>query len=487
MSKKRLSTGIDGLDQIIFGGLIPKRSYLIRGGPGTGKTTFGFHFLEKGIKADEEVLFISLTESKNKLILDAKKRGFSIDQINFFDMSPNSNFFKENQDYDIFPPDQVEEEKYTKKILKKIKKIKPQRIFFDGIAQLKYLSSDQFRYRKKTLSFLKLASNLGATILLSSEVNENTGDNDLQFLVDGVINLEFEKNRRYLSVSKFRGSDFQAGKHAMKLKDKGAFVYPVLRTLKTKENQKATKLSSGVTEVDALLYGGIEAGTTTVITGPSGVGKTTLSMQFMKAASRRGERSVVYTFEENHRILLKRSESINIPLKKMQKKDNLQIHKINPLDYSPDEFTYKVRKEVEKKDAKIILIDSLAGYKLSFGQSGTNKIIESLHALSDYLTNRGITVFIINEVQNITGDFKATDFGISYMADNIIFLRYIETRGKLRKAIGVLKKRLSNFEKTLREFKITKYGIKVGEPLINLRGILTGNPEFIDEIDKGEI
>ena len=206
----------------------------------------------------------------------------------------------------------------------------------------------------------------------------------------------------------------------------------------------------------------------------------------MKEASGRGERSVIYTFEESPEILLKRSESINIPIKKMVQKDRLLIEKVDPLEYTPDEFTHKVKTEVEENNTKIVMIDSVSGYKLAFENlaNDNNEIVRNLHALTDYLTEMGITVLLINEIQNITGDFKVTELGISYMADNIIFLRYLEMEGVLNKAIGVLKKRLSDFENKMRQFQITKYGIKVGKPLTQLRGILTGNPEFTKKRER---
>ena len=426
------------------------------------------------------MLFITLTESKKSIIEDAKNRGFGIKKINFFDLSPGSNFFEENEQYDIFPSGQVEQAPISKKILNKIKTLNPDRIFFDGLDQLKYLSNDSFQYRKKILSFLQLASNTGATILLSSEVSENISDDDLQFLVDGVFNLEYKNENRIINITKFRGSNFEKGKHSFKLNEKGMVVFPILKPEKHIKKHNTFKNSSGIQEIDELLNGGIEGGTTTVITGPSGVGKTTLSMQFMKAASENGQRSVVYSFEETSETLIKRSESVNIPLREMKNNEILKIKKVDPLEYTPNEFSLEVIDEVENNNAKIVLIDSLAGYRLSFGENKNIHIVKSLHALSNYLNNLNVTVIIINEVRDITGNFRATDYGISYMADNIIFLRYLETQGKLKKAIGVLKKRLSDFEKYLREFKITNEGIKVGEPLKGLQGVLSGSPKIVE-------
>ena len=234
-------------------------------------------------------------------------------------------------------------------------------------------------------------------------------------------------------------------------------------------------ISSGIPEVDELLHGGIERGTVTVISGPSGVGKSTLGMQFMKEAAGRGERSVIYAFEEGIETLLSRCQAVNIPAHTMIERGTLSVVSVEPLKYTPNHFSNLVRQEVEENNAKIVMIDSTSGYKLSM--QGED-LIRQLHSLCQYLKNMGVTVILVNETHNITGEFSLTEVGISYLADNLIFLRYLELNGELRKAIGVLKKRVSDFERTLREFKITKYGIKVGEPLTQLRGILSGIPQI---------
>lgn len=487
---KRLSTGINGLDDILNGGLIPKRTYLVRGGPGTGKTTLGFHYLIAGIKNNHKSIFITLTESQKKMREDAENRGFDIKNIKFVDLSPSSKFIEESRDYDLFPSSEVDQKPLIDEIIKKIKENKPDRVFFDGITQLRYLSNDSFQFRKQILSLIQFAVIHNITLLLSSEASNNSPDDDLQFMSDGVINLEYNNNRRIINISKFRGSSFLKGNHSMKIKGDGINIYPKLRPETKKNDYKIESISSGIPEIDELLHGGLERGTTTVLSGPSGVGKTTLGIQFTKAASSRGERSVVYTFEESKETILKRLDSINIPVRKMIEERSLLIEKVNPLEYTPDEFTYKVKQEVEENDTKIVMIDSISGYKLAFeNMANGNKeteMVRNLHALTEFLMNRGIMVLLINEIANITGEFRVTELGISYMADNIVFLRYLEMQGELRKAIGVLKKRLSNFENKMRQFEITKHGIKVGEPLTQLRGILTGNPEFINSFKVGE-
>ncbi len=477
MSNNRLSTNIVGLDEVLNGGLIANRAYLVRGGPGTGKTTLGLHFLTAGAANGEQVLFITLGENVEQIRQNGENLGLDTSTLAFLDLSPTSDFFAKVQTYDIFSPAEVEREPMTQAIVEQVETLKPQRVFLDSMTQLRYLASDAFQFRKQVLSFLRFLVEQGATVLFTSEGSEEAPDEDLQFLGDGVIHLIFSTQERTLCVTKFRGSNFRSGCHSMLLTETGMQVFPrLLPERYYKEFVKET-ISSGVVGIDELLHGGLERGTITIISGPSGIGKTTLGLQFMKEAAGRGERSVVYTFEEWQETLLYRCEAINIPVRVMIERGTLSIVQIEPLHYTPDELANIVRHEVEQHQTKIVMIDSTSGYRLSVRG---DDLVTHIHALCKYLQNMGVAVLLINEVESITGDFRPTEIGISYLSDNIVFLRYIEIKGEIRRAIGVLKKRMSNFEKTLREFEISRYGIKVSKPLTNLRGILKGVPDLLD-------
>jgi circadian clock protein KaiC len=289
--------------------------------------------------------------------------------------------------------------------------------------------------------------------------------------------MESGAQGRTISVKKLRGGDFLAWSHSMRLTAGGIEVYPRLIPELYGHEFSAETIHSGIPELDQLLYGGLERGTVTVISGPSGVGKTTLGLQFMKEAAGRGERSVVYSFEEEIGIILHRAESIGIPALAMIEHGTLHMMKVEPLRWSPDEFAQLVRHQVEKEKARVVMIDSVAGYQMTV-RGGD--LVAHMHALTKYLQNMGVAVLLITEVTAVVGDFRVSDVGISYLADNTIFLRYLEMNGELRKAIGVLKKRMSDFEKTLREFEITRYGIRIGKSLTNLRGILLGTPEWVE-------
>ncbi len=477
MCSQRVSIGIDGLNEVLSGGLIKGGAYLIRGGPGSGKTTLGFHFLTTGRNLGEKTLFITLGESEIQLHNSASSQNFDLKDIAFLDLSPNSKIFTESQNYDIFFPMEVDKEALTKKIIEQLEIIEPQRIFLDSMTHFRYLINDAYKFRKQFLSFLNFIKEKKATFLFTSEISLEAPDDDLQFMADGIINLKFSNEERNITVQKFRRSDFRKGCHSMNLTDIGMKVYPIMLPDNYKIEFKRESISSGIPDLDELLQGGLERGSITVFTGPSGVGKTSLGMQFMKEAAGRGENSVVCCFEEAEETLIQRCESINIPVKAMIEKGTLSILTIEPLLNSPEEFYNLVRKQVEENSAKIVMLDSISGYQLCFKG---NNLVNHLHALCRYLRNRGVASIIINEVQSITGDFRITETGISYLADNIVFLRYLEIKGELRKSIGVIKKRLSEFEKTVRELEITRYGIKVGKPLTNLRGILTGTPDFIN-------
>ena len=476
MDQERLSTGIQGLDEILNGGLLRGQAYLIRGGPGCGKTTLGMHFLAAGQQAGESCLLITLGKSENQLRRNALRLGLDLSAIACLDLSPSADTFRQQQTYDIFVTAEVERDPIAEAIIKKVTELHPQRVFIDSLTLFRYLSTDAFQFRKHVLSFLRFLSEEGATVVFISEASPEAPDEDLQFMADGVINLNTNSEEPTINIAKFRSSSFQKGHHSLRLTEQGLEIFPRLILGETPIAFAMEVIASGIPDLDELFQGGVERGTTTIITGPSGVGKTTLGMQFMKEAAGRGERSMVCCFEEAEMTLVQRCESINIPVRRMVSQGTLNIFAIEPLLYSPDEFANLVRQEVEKYDTKIVMIDSIAGYKLSFRQK---ELVNHLHGLCRYLKSRGVTTLLINELEMITGDFRATELGISYLADNIIILRYLEIQGELRKAIGVLKKRLSDFEKNLREMEITRYGIKVGEPLRNLRGILSGTPEFV--------
>ncbi|WP_423751757.1 ATPase domain-containing protein [Salinirarus marinus] len=473
---ERLSTGIEGFDDVLYGGFVPNRAYLVRGEPGTGKTLLGTHFLTAG--DPNESLFINLGQPESDVRSDAAALGFDLSSVEFLDLSPESEFFAEGRTYDVFPPGDVETGAFVEPIADAVTDLQPTRVFVDPVTQFRYLSPDEYQFRKQILSFLQFVKSNGGTVLFTSQATTASPDDDLQFMSDGIVHLRYGTRKRSVEVTKHRGSDFRSGTHAMKVGDDGMTVFPELVPGRHRAEFSPEAVSSGVPGVDALLNGGLERGTVTIVSGPSGVGKTTFGGQFMKEAAGRGERSVIFLFEESRGTFVHRSESINVPVREMMDRGTLKIEEVEPLEHSPESFAGMVRTEVEDRDASVVMVDGLKGYQLSMTGEGEAEFLTEIHALGRYLRNMGVTAIFTSETASVTGAFSPTEHGVSYLADNIVFLRYLELGGELRKAIGVLKKRGSDFERTLREFEITEYGIEVGAPLSNLRGILSGTPEW---------
>jgi len=383
----------------------------------------------------------------------------------------------------VFAPEEVESEPLTDRIVEGVTEVDPDRVVVDPLTQLRFLLSDDYQFRKQVVGFMRFLKDQGATVAFTVQDTDSLPTDDLEFITDGSIQLGAEEYGKTIGVPKFRGSPTLNGDHAYRVTDGGIEVYPALQPGRLTEEYSFEQISSGIDGVDDLLHGGIERGTVSIISGPTGVGKTTLGTQFMKEAAERGERSVMYLFEESRGTFLTRSRAVGIPVDEMLERGTLQVNEVEALERSPQEFARMVREEVEERDAEIVMVDGIAGYRLTLrGEEGM--MLEQMHALGRYLKKMGVTTVFIDETRNITGQFQATVENISYLADNIVFLRHLEVHGEMRKAIGVLKKRTSDFERTIREFRITEEGVRVGEPMTGLRGILSGAPEVVDDASE---
>ncbi|MDN3523310.1 ATPase domain-containing protein [Halomonas ramblicola] len=467
----RVTSGVPGLDHILHGGFRAGRSYLVSGGPGSGKTTLGLHFLAEAEPG--EALLISLGEAHQTIDEDARGIGLDISEVVSIDLSPSEASATPDA-YTILEPWEAESADLQARIRELFPDRLPKRVFVDALSQLRHLFPDSFQFRKQVMALMEYLKSAGVTVLFSAERGA-AAEEDLQYLGDGILMLEATEFGRTLSVVKYRGSGFVEGKHSVRLSDQGMRVYERLIPTDHRRDFITESIASGVAEVDTLMGGGLERGTVTIFSGPTGVGKTSLGVQFMREAATRGERSVIFSFEERIETLRYRCQGIGIPLDDMIDQGTLAVREVEPLRYGPDEFAWLVRHQVEAQGARIVMLDSLAGYRQSvFGQD----VVPHVHALCRYLGNMGVTVLLVNEVGSIAGgELRVSEYGISYLADTVVLLRYIELDGELRKTIGMLKKRTGDFEKTLREFQITSKGLKVGEPMVGLRGILRGVPE----------
>ncbi len=479
----RVSTGIAGLDEVLKGGFVAGRAYLLRGEPGTGKSILGLHFLTEGVPDDETVLYINLEEPTEQVRDNAASLGFDLSGVEFLDLSPSSDFFTENQSYSVFESSEVEQTPMAERITDRVAELQPDRVFLDPVTQFRYLTDDDYQFRKQVISFMRYLKENDATVLFTSQWSENTPDDDLQFLADGVVELAQDDDGRTLDVPKLRGSDKQSGSHALTISDDGIEVFPVLVPGDHTATFDTETIPSGVDNLDTLLDGGIERGTVTVVSGPTGVGKTTTGSLFMTEAAVRGERSVIYMFEESASTFRHRSEAVGIPVDEMTEEGTLAVEEIEPLDLSPEEFASMVREEVEGRDTNVVMIDGIKGYTLSI-QGDEEELIRKLHALGRYLKNMGVTVIFLDEVTTVSGEFRPTEAGISYLADNILFLRYAEMGTEIGKVAGVLKKRVGTFERTLRPFSIDADGVTVGDPLTDVSGLLTGSPSLGPDVSK---
>lgn len=477
----RVSTGVPGLDEVLHGGLIAGRNYLVRGGPGSGKTTLGAHFLRTGDRANN--LFVTLGETVAQLRDNARRANLPLDDVPILDASPADIEGGSEQSYNLLESWEVEGGTVRDRIVEYARDNVPERVFIDSLSQLRYLTPDEYQFRKQALSLLRQLTANGATVLFTSEIGATGSDDDLQFLADGVLQLHRTHGGRKCTVSKMRGSGFVNGGHYYGLGDGGMTVYPRLLPGDHHRAFVQESIGSGIAAVDTLTGGGIERGTVTVLSGPTGVGKSTLGAHFMQQAATRGERSVIYGFDEVCATFEHRLGGIGMPVREMLESGALTFEYIEPLRYNPDRFALLVRDAVERRGVRVVMLDSLSGY----GQSiRADDMAERIHALARYLVNMGVTVILVNEVKSIAApEVRATEDGISYLADTIILLRYLEIDGEMHKTIAVLKKRTSDFEKTVRLFDITRDGIRVGEPMRGLQGAPGGVADDSNPTEAG--
>lgn len=481
MTTERVSTGVSGLDAVLSGGLIENRNVLVRGSPGAGKTIFGLYFLSAGADAGETALYVNLGEPQTYVEETAAAFGLDADAIQFHNFSPTQEQFSEEESYTLFESAEVEQPDFIAELRETIDEVEPDRVLLDPITEFRYLTTDERGFRTGILGLLDYLKDADATVMLTSQAGGTVTDDDLQFLVDSVITLDVTPESRAVTVSKFRGSSFRRGKHFYEISTDGLTVWPTLvPSEQTREIDEGT-LSSGVSGLDALLYGGIEQGTITILSGPTGVGKTTTGLQFLTQAALDGKKSALFQFEESQRTLRKRADAIGIPLQRALESGMLSVVEIEPDAHTVGEFEHMIREAVED-GTEVVMIDGTQGFQQNL--RGVDDPTSVLLRIGRYLRGVGVTTFILNEVHSITGDFQATEERTSNLADNIIFLRHVEYRGEMRKVVGTLKMRTSDFERSLRELEITDAGIEVGGPLPELRGILTGTPEWHSSPDE---
>lgn len=482
MGSDLISTGNAGLDTVLAGGLPANRLYLLEGMPGSGKTTLALQFLRDAVAAGEPALYITLSETTEELTVVASSHGWTTDGLSIFEFNSASDVLGAGREQSILHPWEVELGEIVRLIQDQVERIQPKRVVFDSLSELRLLAQDSLRYRRQVLALKQYFAGRAITVLLVDDMSGSKDGRDTQLhsLCHGVITLErltleFGPARRRLQVQKLRGVNFIAGYHDFVIRRGGLDIFPRLIASDHQVEFEPGPIPSGVAELDALLDGGPGRGTSTLITGPAGTGKTTIALRYIQAACARGERCTIYEFDERVATLLVRSEAFGMDIKAYLSAGLLKVEQIDPAELSPGEFAARVRREVEDRDCRMIVIDSLNGYLAAMPQE--QQLILQIHELLSYLSQRGVITFLINPQQGLVGTM-VTNLNISYVADTVLLLRFFEAGGRIRKAISVLKNRGGAHEDTIRELRIDTLGVRIGAPLTEFRGVLTGTPEY---------
>ena len=474
-----LSTGIPGLDVILGGGLTPHRIYLIEGEPGTGKTTTGLQFLDEGARRGERVVYITLAENREELTAVAHSHGMDVTGIHIHEVLPTEDLLAAEQQYTMFHPSEVEMASTLKLILGVVEELKPSRVVLDSLSELQLLADSALRYRRQVLALKQFFSTRQCTVLLLDDrTAAASGDLQVRSIAHGVIQLdhdvkEYGAERRRVRVVKFRGRSFLGGMHDYNLVRGGLTVHPRLVAAQSRAISQREQRSTGLPKLDLLLGGGIEQGTSTLVVGPPGTGKSSLASQVVAAANARGERAALFLFEESASNMLHRCDGMNLPIREAMAAGTLTVQQVDPAELSPGQFSSAVCKSVEA-GAKVVVIDSLNGYLNAVPDE--RFLTTHLHELLTYLGQHHVMTVLVAVQQGMLGGAMSSAMDASYIADNVLMLRYFEDDGLIRQAVSVFKKRGSMHERTIRAFSMSSKGIEVGEVLRGYRGLLTGVP-----------
>ena len=483
-STERASTGVSGLDAILHGGLIAHRIYLVDGNPGAGKTTLAQQFLLEGRRQGERCLYITLSETEEELRQGAESHGWTLDGIDILELAESDPDAHDDGELTMFHPSEVELGQTMRRVLQAIERLAPQRLVFDSLSEMRLLAQGALRYRRQILALKQFFVGRGCTVLLLDDRTSEGPDLQLQSIAHGVVSLEhvapvYGRALRQLRVVKFRGSDFSSGYHQIRLHRDGMEVFPRLSAADHGTPFEAGRLASGVGELDALLGGGIEIGTSTLVVGPAGSGKSTLALQYACAAALRGEHARVFTFDESRQTMLARLQALGMTLPDGTGPGKVAVHQVDPAEITPGQFAHMVRDAVERDDARVIVIDSLNGYVNAMVDG--HYLTAQLHELLSYLGNLGVTSFLVAAQTGMLAGQMGTPGDASYLADCVIYLRFFEHGGQIKKAISVLKMRTGAHEAAIRELSFDARGIHLSPPLTRFRGILSGVPVELDD------
>jgi circadian clock protein KaiC len=474
--------GIAGLDDVLGGGLERGRVFLLEGAPGTGKTTIATQFLLAGAKAGERSLYITLSETENEMRASAASHGWDLSGVDLFELVPPENLLDEDQQQSLLYSSDLELGETTRRIFGAFERVKPTRVVLDSLSEIRLLAQNSLRYRRQILSLKHYFAQRGATVLLLDDLTTDVNDKTVHSVAHGVVRLEeitpdYGAERRRLRVIKYRGRRFRGGYHDFTIMHGGARVFPRLVSAEHRGHAPRETVATSSAAFDALLGGGLERGSSTLILGPAGVGKSLVALTFLQSAAGRGERSAMFVFDEELGLLFARAEGLGINLQAMVDGGRLFIEQVDAAELSPGEFAERVRNCVEDHGVQTVVIDSLNGYQAAM--PGEQALILHMHELLQYLNRQGATTFLTVAQHGLFGGMKSP-IEITYLADTVILLRFFEALGRVRRAISVVKKRTGPHEETIREYRIGGRGISFGEPLTSFQGVLQGIPTLVD-------
>jgi circadian clock protein KaiC len=476
-------TGIPGLDDVLGGGLVRHRLYLVEGVPGSGKTTLATQFLLEGAACGESVLYVTLSETAEELHASAKSHGWSLENVPIHEIVPAEDVLQPGGQYTLFHPSEVEMGDVIGVFLADVDRRRPTRLVLDSLSEFRLLAGHPLRYRRNILALKKFFAARQVTVLFLDDLTAGDRDLQVQSISHGAIHLdhlspEYGAERRRLRIVKYRGHGFRGGFHDYTIRRGGLSVFPRLVAAESRHMRVQGHVPSGVAQFDELLGGGIERGTSTLLTGAAGTGKSTIAAQFVVSAAERGQNSALFLFDETIALALTRCAGLGIDLEPHVEAGRVIMQQIDPAELSPGEFADAIRRVVEEKQAAVVVIDSLNGYLNAMPEE--RHLVTQLHELLTYLGQRGVATILIAAHAGILGPMQAP-VDASYLADTVILLRYFEAQGEVRQAISVVKKRSGAHERTIRELRMQKGGVVIGPPLRRFRGVLTGVPVPIDE------
>lgn len=475
------SMGIAGLDDILVGGLERDRVYLLEGSPGTGKTTAAMSFLRAGAALGETCLYITLSETEAELRAAATSHGWNLTGVEVFELTPPESLLDEQQQQSLLYSSDLELGETTRMIFDQVEAVRPRRVVVDSLSEIRLLAQSSLRYRRQVLALKHYFARRGATVLLLDDLTTESLDKTVHSVAHGVIRLEelspeYGAERRRVRIVKYRARKFRGGFHDFTIRTGGLEVYPRLVSAEHKGEFQRDRLPSGIVGLDALLGGGIERGSSCLILGPAGTGKSLVALYFVVSAVARREKAALFAFDEELGLLFDRTLAMGIDLQALVENGDVIVQQVDAAELSPGEFTAQVRECVKEKGIKTVVVDSLNGYQAAMPEE--NFLLLHIHELLQYLNRQGVATFLTVAQHGLIGDMKAP-VDVTYLADTVILLRYFEAVGEVRRAMSVIKKRSGPHEKTIREFSIGDTGMVVGSPLTNFHGVLRGVPNFV--------